>query len=1080
MPRQRKDLFVTKLVSFMMVGSGLLSSACQDPSGSSLGLDEGTDDPSADDPELDERQRLSQSGLYLLDPGAAVAAPANADQLVDAIDLPSQFLRSSTLQGADISVATFDQWGVIEPRRGDSLAVLSTGVIDTVPEPGTDMGGGGAAGDVVTLEVGLEIPEGFNRLSFDFNFLSAESPDFVGSIYNDTFTATLIDPDGMEHEIASASVNLAEINPHYFFDVSAALAGGTQFDIFTDDPSGIDSQFGTGGALPDAGITGFQSVEYDLPSTGSWTLVFEIRDLGDGLLDSAVILDNLRIQAMEHLSLNPPEPSSTEPQLVLADGSLVADVELLRQAGERVRGVVADGVTQILLRTRLPGPGSVEYALDGGTFPQDGGVGALNAAPAGSVTVDHLETVAGEFYAVATYTAPLDFDRGTDGDLATRPVSIRATYTPTDPADTPFQDVQELTIHRPPVVLVHGLWGDTKVQFDWRMSLVEDPRFSVHEVDYVSTAPLTDPASLGAIAGTIVDVRAQQGAQGIAGAQVDLVAHGSGGLLARLHLDDENNLVPENFEQGFVHKFITLNTPHLGSDFATAGIAALDWVEENRNQFTINNIYNSLTMTGTPVPEGPNALFDIQVGQPIFDDLLATTVPSHAIVGSGGLSIPNTAVPGNNNPAWSSTERVFLYNHIQSYHPDLFGAPAADRRNFVFGANSQVFSEQHDMVSEVSSQAGGLDLAAVSAMTTYTSHFVDLNDNNLESITYRVPGSTLYSDRLVQLLGAPVGGADFGFFPAPSGLAPLAPPPPPADPAAASPVALSVESFGLTILSPTDGFEVTPGESVAVSVGLDAAEEVTELFVVSRYSVEFLQSPTFPVVLDMPVPLEVSGDLGIQAFGFTAGGDFLSSEGVALGATPDAVLLSLHILDRSPYLFGVGDTRSVDVVGLYDDGVERGLSSASAGTEYISSDPTVFTVSGDGLLTATGEGKATLVARNGGAQDSVTVDVRPGILAGFEVTTEWNGGYCVTLRVTNNTPRPTSDWAVTVDLAGATITETWNGVFSADTGTITVDPEHDWQHIIPAGLTKGYTGFCATLPPGGSDLPTVVTTTATF
>ncbi|MEM9460892.1 MAG: cellulose binding domain-containing protein [Myxococcota bacterium] len=1078
MPRQRKDLFVTKLASFLMAGSGLLVASCQDPSGQALALDEDTDEPT-DEAELDERQRLSQSGLYLVDPAAAAAAPANADQLVDAIDLPGQFLRSSTLQGDDVSVAMFEQWGVIEPRRGDSLAVLSTGVIGTTPEPGTDMGGGGAAGDVVTLEVGLEIPEGFNRLSFDFNFLSAESPDFVGSVYNDTFTATLVDPDGMAHEIASASVNLAEENPHYFFDVSAALAGGTHFDIFTEDPSGVDSQFDAGGALPDAGITGFQTVEYDLPSTGSWTLVFEIRDLGDGLFDSAVVLDNLRIQAMEHLSLNPPEPSSTEPQLVLADGSLVSDIELLRQAGERIRGVVADGVTQILLRTRLPGPGSVEYALEGGTFPQDGGVGALNAAPGDTVIVNSIETAAGEYYAVAAYTAPVDFDRGTDGDLTTRPVNIRASYTPTDPLDSPFQDVQELTIHRPPVVLVHGLWGDTKVQFDWQMSLIEDPRFSVHEVDYDSTAPLTDPASLGAIAGAIVDVRAAQDAQGIAGAQVDLVAHGSGGLLARLHLDDENNLVPENFEQGFVHKFITLNTPHLGSDFATAGIAALGWAEENRNAFTVNNIFNSLAATGTPVPSGASALADMQVGQPIFDDLLATTVPSHAIVGSGGLSIPNTPVPGNNNPAWSSTERVFLYNHIQSYHPDLFGASGLARRDFVFGPSSQVFSEQHDMVSEVSSQAGGLDLMAVSAMTTFDSHFTSLGDNNLESVTYRVPGSTLYSDRIIELLGTPVGSAEFGLFPAPGGLAPLAPPPPPAAPAA-GPVALSVESYGLTILSPTDGFTVTPGGSVEVSVGLDVAEQITELFVVSRYSVEFLVSPTFPVVLDMPVPLEVSGDLGIQAFGFTASGDFLSSEGIDLGATPDAVLLSLHILNRNPYLFGVGDTRSVDVVGLYDDGIERGLTSASAGTEYISSDPTVFTVSSDGVLTATGDGKATLVARNGTVQDSVTVDVRPGILAGFEVTTEWNGGYCVTLRVTNNTPRPTSDWSVDVDLAGATITESWNGVLSADTGTITVDPEHDWQHIIPAGLTKGYTGFCAALPPGGSDLPTVVSTTATF
>lgn len=1064
MQPNRRIKSLPQLARLLTAATSLALPACQEPADAEIVPDE-LDEPedSPQDEVLDERQRMARSGRFLLDPSAGgPPVQATAEDLVGALDA-EWFVVDSTLTGADVSSAAFDRWGVIGPRRGGSFAVLSTGVVNTTPEPGTDMAGPGEADDIVTLSLELEIPEGFSRLSFDYDFLSAESPDYVGSIYNDTFRATLIDPDGVPHEIALASVNSST-----FFDASAQRAGGTFFDIFTANPADVDSDF-TGG-LPDAGITDFQPVSFAVPSAGSWTLIFEIRDLGDGLLDSAVIIDDLRIHAIEPLALNPPT-STGGPALVENDGTIVTNAGALAQASQIVRGVAADGNTQVLLRTRVPGPGTVELALDSGTYPADGGVGELNGTAGAAVEVEAVESSPGVYHAFATYTAPVDFDRGTDGELETRTVDVRATYVPDSPVLSSFVDVQPLVIQRPPVVLVHGLWGEAD-KYRWRLPLLDDPRISVHRVDYDSTAHLTSAAASAAVSSAVLSARLAQQNEAIAGSQVDLVAHGSGGLLARLYLDGQQNVRPDNFGGGDVHKLITLNTPHFGSSFASAAMAMWGAVSPAfRTSF--QTAYN---VSGTPVPNDGGVLVDLQSSQPIFQALAATSVPSHAIVGTGARDIQFTAVTGNNNPAWSSTDRCVLYNHIQQYHPSMAGASASTKSAFIFGTNSQVFTGQHDMFTETTSQQGGLGTAATSSVQSF---FTNTTINAFDGVYFHVPRSNSYSTRILELLDEPVGSSAFGSFPAPAGFVP-APMAAPVEPSPAG-VMLAPGDIGLSILSPLGGTPVTPGETMNVSVALEPGfGNVTDLFIVTPYSTELVLAPTFPFATTISVPTSAAGSLPLVVFGFSDTGEFLISGVVELGATPEAELVSIHLLDRNPFLIGTGATTSVEVLGTYDDGIERDITSSLAGTEYLTSDPTVFTVSPSGQVTATGVGKATLIARNGGLQDSVTVEVVAGLTGSFDLTAEWSTGYCVALDVTNHTARATTDWTITIDIGATTITESWNGVFSGATGTITIEPELPWQLGIPGGETKSETGFCASKAYGSTPNPTFVSIDATF
>ena len=55
--------------------------------------------------------------------------------------------------------------------------------------------------------------DGNHQIKFDYNFVSTEFPDYVGSVYNDFFTAELHLSDGTTVELAHEEVNLASFTP---------------------------------------------------------------------------------------------------------------------------------------------------------------------------------------------------------------------------------------------------------------------------------------------------------------------------------------------------------------------------------------------------------------------------------------------------------------------------------------------------------------------------------------------------------------------------------------------------------------------------------------------------------------------------------------------------------------------------------------------------------------------------------------------------------------------------------------------------------------------------------------------------
>jgi hypothetical protein len=188
------------------------------------------------------------------------------------------------------------------PTDGSTFAILTNGLAASADDANvneddqpnvfddvsTNLGGAatrGGALDTTVLRVGVDVPAGANCLSVDFRFLSEEYPEFLTGMFNDAFLAEL-DPVAptstwrINGSSISAPKNFAFGPDHAPISINAAgntsmsheAAAGTTYD----------------GATP--------LLSASTPITpGAHNVVFSIFDVADHDVDSAVLLDNLRV-----------------------------------------------------------------------------------------------------------------------------------------------------------------------------------------------------------------------------------------------------------------------------------------------------------------------------------------------------------------------------------------------------------------------------------------------------------------------------------------------------------------------------------------------------------------------------------------------------------------------------------------------------------------------------------------------------------------------------------------------------------------------------------------------------------------
>lgn len=189
--------------------------------------------------------------------------------------------------------------------------------------------------------------------------------------------------------------------------------------------------------------------------------------------------------------------------------------------------------------------------------------------------------------AFVVYSAPTNFVRNGSGDSAksSRRVSleVRSNTVPT------YSLKVDVEVYRPPVVLVHGLWG-SKESWNGFNPFLSDSRFYIKRVDYseiVEGITAISPAysnlniityenALGlkynatTVERQVTDfIKEFRVKNNVAAIQADLAAHSMGGVVSLTMGRSRGFFSPNTYGLGPVHKLITIGTPYWGSPLAS-------------------------------------------------------------------------------------------------------------------------------------------------------------------------------------------------------------------------------------------------------------------------------------------------------------------------------------------------------------------------------------------------------------------------------------------------------------------------------------------------------------------------------
>jgi hypothetical protein len=501
-----------------------------------------------------------------------------------------------------------------------------------------------------------------------------------------------IDPAGLPPGISCANltVPLTEIVPTACFRGIYPSGRGCPYGVY--DP-----------ATQTDGSCQYPAIGTPTTGTGSTTCISYYTGVGGQI--------NVNVTASTSVTMVDPIPN-------LVSGNAVknsAQLQTLLTKGRTVKGVAADGVTEVVVRISTNSPGE-QFKLTllndqqgQNSLPNEDG--ALGNPGATSFSQNQLTITAGNAdsnglaYAFAVYRTPVDFARPTgtgtfksgacngttltDDNLACRSVSLQIQDVT---ANTALPSLP-ITILRPPLVLIHGLWSDWDGAWKNFSPLVTgknsaDSRFYIGRVNYknriIPAITATNPtlSSSGSISrifsnalgfvynapsvaqqiGTLLgDFKNGHNPLNIpvAAIQPDIVAHSMGGLVTRQlvlvpnFLDSSTNPT-NNLNLGYIHKIITIDTPHLGSPLAAKLVDSANPHFREFFEFYGQYSLSSVTLSNGTSPSG--AMADMKGNGVAVDSSLSAALQTLAM--QGPRSLPAALVAGNYTN-WSSLDCTF-------------------------------------------------------------------------------------------------------------------------------------------------------------------------------------------------------------------------------------------------------------------------------------------------------------------------------------------------------------------------------------------------------------------------------------
>src|SRR6476620_7682035 len=283
-------------------------------------------------------------------------------------------------------------------------------------------------------------------------------------------------------------------------------------------------------------------------------------------------------------SLNPPVIVDPNPKLIdNKSGSLINDINLASTDHNKRNGTIADGVSKLLLIISYKNPLNFSIVNDNTNFSKgtlsilsDSFNNSILFTKNSSVIVKPLPTASGTPLAVAVYAPPSYPTSTTISSNKTNGTVKILVHDVTNPS---LNSEVPISLYRVPVVLVHGIWSNP--QQSWANTKFNETLKNFgNNVSFANyskyNAETFDPILIGnkgnygidSIRNITKETLQKYHDKGIAASQVDVVAHSMGGLMARGFIQQEDYKNSNNSMHGYIHRLITVGTPHYGGGLA--------------------------------------------------------------------------------------------------------------------------------------------------------------------------------------------------------------------------------------------------------------------------------------------------------------------------------------------------------------------------------------------------------------------------------------------------------------------------------------------------------------------------------
>ena len=646
-------------------------------------------------------------------------------------------------------------------------------------------------------------------------------------------------------------------------------------------------------------------------------------------------------------------------------------------ASARLRGFVADGNARLLLVMQTNFRRDLEIRVPSDTGMQ---LTQINKQPITGNTIavsasELVEVTPGLFQKTIVLIAPERF-RGLSNepqiefDLDIRVVNNNGSNAATLP--------QTILVQRAPVVLIHGLWADNST---WRSE--DDPNvgvlpelqrqnFQVTTFGYDGTRGPSETVPRRAEAltwGIEILCKERVSKQRIACTQADIVAHSMGGLFVREYIRRDlhkTSLSQRDFGEGNIRRLITLGTPHLGSPLANI------LLQQNGNLIgncitspnDIDEAIGWLSLAGKDIGSG---IVDLAVGSEFLSQLNQSSqvVPSLLYYGNVGRQydqslsgiLARNLVIANLEEAGCTYDNVFagqasdgIVALTSAQHNGTVAAGATRELTNIFhtgmGGDPAVATAVANALLEDVSPFSPVAFVPVTNQPSYT---ILTQKPKYASVSQNIKEHTIgYFNELGRWMLSNWSIA-------------------------------TARAAGELITINTPQLSISPGDTITISATVDPSVSMPVALLSfsnnSRFGDTIDVCEREPCRWTITYPTTASGTKKLKAVALLNNGKTESND-LEIVIQPNLTDLRQLSFDPSEeFVLFPGQEVQLMVLGLFNDGFKRDLTSSALGTAYnenivnglqvTNGNSPVLSVSTDGLVLAQQPGTAEVVASNG-------------------------------------------------------------------------------------------------------------------